>query len=224
MLVGDEAAIEQRDHAADQRVQHEHRAHRVQHRPARVRAPPRGPRGRERTHGRAEPARQRVAREQRGAGGAVDRRACEPRVLQRQEHADVAGARVQRADEGHQRERPERMQPGEAQAGGHHRQCRRVQQSCCAKAMPQCPDRDRRGSRPGQRQGAEHADVHHAHAQRAQVGGQQHRDVAVGEAAQHAAGEQPGGGGLDAGGQDPGGHAHAGIVGRVRGVRRQVGD
>ena len=53
--------------------------------------------------------------------------------------------------------------------------------------------------------------------ERAEVGRQQHRDVAVGEAAQHPAGQQPDRGGLDAGRQPPGGSSHGadcGVVGR----------
>ena len=76
-------------------------------------------------HERAEQA---VAGEQRGARVAL-RRLGQARMLQRQEHADVARTRIERADEGDEQQRPERRQAGEAEAGGDHQQRRAEQQA-----------------------------------------------------------------------------------------------
>ena len=119
-------------------------------------------------------------------------------MLERQEHADIARAGIDRAEEGDDQQRPERGDARETQPGRDHQQRGAEQQRVLRPAMTDGADRQRRerGTREGCR--AEQSDVELPEAEREQVGGQQHRDVAVRERAQRAPDEQRKNGRIDA--------------------------
>ena len=120
-------------------------------------------------------------------------------MLEREEHAHVAGARVDRAEEGDDEQRPERRDAGEADPGCGHQQRRAEQQDAGRPAVTDGTHGQCRHGRTGERGRAEEADVELAEAERKQVGGQQHGDVAVGKGAQAASDEERQNGGVDAG-------------------------
>ena len=151
---------------------------------------PSGQRRRERAERGAYRAEDAVAREQRRPRVAA-RAGGEARVLERKKDADVARARIQRADESDHEQRPERRQAGEARyrsapSAARRRAAARVDR----KRWPQAPTAIVAQRRAEHRRGRDDADVERAQADREQVGRQQHRHVAVGEGTQRAADEQ----------------------------------
>ena len=105
-------------------------------------------------------------------------------MLERQEHAHVARARVERADERHEQQGPEVREAGEPHAGGEHQQGRTEQQLALAEAMTPGADRERRNRRSEQRRGAQYADGPDVESEREQIRRQQDRDVAIDERTQ----------------------------------------
>ena len=123
-------------------------------------------------------------RETAGASGR------EHRVFERQEHADIAAAGVERADERDDQQRPQRAERCEPEPGERHQQRRAKQQSPHRKTAAPAAHRERRKRRAEQGRGAEDADFHLPMAQRQEIGRQQHRDETIRECAQRACGEQ----------------------------------
>ena len=80
------------------------------------------------------------------------------RLLNRQEDADIARRRVQRADEGDDQQGPERREGGEADTGQRHQQRGAEQQPVRAEAMAPGADGDGRERRAEHRRGRDHAD------------------------------------------------------------------
>jgi hypothetical protein len=124
-------------------------------------------------------------------------------MLQRQEHADIAGTGIERADEGDQQQRPEGGKVGEQQPGGDHQQGRGQQHPAVVEAVaPWAPSSQVASGRTQQGGGAQHAHLPCAQAQRQQIGRQQDTDEAIDEGPQgrgrmssrRASGEAPGGG------------------------------
>ncbi len=192
---GGQASVQRPDRQADGGIEHEHAAQRIDARQPGVRGKPVRQAGGQRANRGRQRAGQAVAREHGGAFVARGADAGKPRVLERQEHADIAGTGVERADEGDHQQRPERAEAGEADAGGGHQQRRAEQQRARRRAVAPGADRQRGQRRSRERGGAEHADGELAVAQRQQVRRQQHRHRAIDEAAQRAGGDQRAGGG-----------------------------
>ncbi len=181
--------IQQPDQGADAAIGDEHTAQRRQAVDASARQQIRH-RGRECTDRRAKRPRQTVVRKHPDPPLALGRQR-QARMLQRQEYADIAPARIQRADEGHQQQRPEVRQAGEAQASRRHQQGRGQQQEARRGMMSPGTERQRRQRRTEQGRRAQQSDMPEIVAQRQQVGRQQHRNVTVDESAQAAGKQQP---------------------------------
>ena len=120
-----------------------------------------------------------------GAGGVGQQR-----LLQRQEQADIARGRVERADETDHHQRPEARLQREADAGGDHQQGRAEQQQARAVAMGAEAHQQGQRRRSRQRRGGEDADMEGVEAQELQIYGQQQADEAVAEGAQAPAQQQ----------------------------------
>ena len=116
-----QGAIQDEDQDAGQPVGDEHQTQRVELGQAGIGQHLRD-HGRQRTGRGTQGADEGIAREQEGARLAL-RRFGQPRMLQRQEDADVAGAGVHRTDEGDDQQRPEgadAAQAGQQQTSGGH--------------------------------------------------------------------------------------------------------
>ena len=143
-----QCAIHEEDRDAGEPVGDEHEAQRVELGYA-GRRQDLGESRRQRTQGRTAHADEGVACKEESARLALRRRR-QPGVLQRQEHADVAGAGVHRADEGDDQQRPERANaPHAAEAGQHetgrgHQSGSSQQQAALGEAMAPLPDRQGR--------------------------------------------------------------------------------
>ena len=113
----------------------------------------------------------------------------EHRVVERHEDAGVAAARVERADERDEEQRPERRQPREAQSRRGHQHGCREEQAPDGEAVSPAADGERGQRRAEERRRAEEADLELGHAERQQIRRQHDGDEAVGEGAQRAGGE-----------------------------------
>ena len=129
-----EAPINRERDDREDRVGDEARAQRRRERPSVARREYRGHAARERAERAGERARNVVQREHRGQiarrGGLGQRR-----LLDRQEQADVAGRRIQRADHGDDEQRPEARRGRESESGQQHQRACREQHSTPAQSI-----------------------------------------------------------------------------------------
>ncbi|MNN18326.1 hypothetical protein D3C81_1315330 [compost metagenome] len=170
-------------------VENKHRAHRIQRgQQGLLGQPCRYPRS-QCSHCGGECTDQPVAGEQRrpDVGRCRFRQPC---VFQRQKDTDVAGARVQRADEGDHQKRPQRGEACKAQASRKHEYGRQHQQATLWVAVPDDADDDRGQGGADQGCAADEPDCHRIEPERQQVGRQQHGNIAIADATQRAAGKQ----------------------------------
>ena len=103
------------------------------------------------------------------------------RLLGREEQADVAARRVQRADEPDDDERPELRDRREADAGERHQRARCEQHPLRAPTVQPQPGPERERGRAEQRGGDDDTDLEAAEAEVLQVTGEQDRREPVGE-------------------------------------------
>ena len=147
---------------------------------------------------------------ERGAQGAQHAVACEqcgscvgargarkPRMLQRQEHAHVAGTRVEGADEGDDQHRPERGLARKAQPGGGHQDRRGAQQPVGSK--PVAPGAHHKSRQRGtqHRGGAYDTHLQGVESDCQQIGRQQHCHVPVAKRTQPTCRQQQRGFGIN---------------------------
>ena len=129
-------------------------------------------------------------------------------VLQRHQHAEVAGRRIDGADERHQRDQDDVLEVGESQPRQHHQQRAAEQERAQVVARRDHADGERQQRGAEQRSRRDDADLHRIVADRAQIGRQDDDGKAIAKAAQPARGveqrdigpprdRRPGGGTVD---------------------------
>ena len=133
--------------------------------------------------GAGERADEAVAGEERGAV-AVGDGVREPRLLQRQEEADIAGGGVERADEGDQEQRPEALGQSEGDAGQRHQWKQHRSRRARGEAVGVEADEQGKDRGAGQGRGRDQADLERAVPEGGKVGRQQQADQPVAEGAQ----------------------------------------
>ena len=204
---GGQAPVAQQHDEAERGVADERPAQRRRRRGPEPLADPLGHAGAQRADGGDERADQRVAGEQRGAH-LVRPGPGQQRLLGRQEHADVAGRRVHRADEGDDDQRPEVGERGEAEPGGDHQERDVLEQATAPDAMAAQADEERQRGRAEQRRRDDDADAGVRQPQRRQVRRQDDADDPVAERPDPPRLEQHGRVATGAGRQEP----HPGII------------
>ncbi len=143
--------------------------------------------GGERAGGGRQRAGQAVAGEGAGAVGVGDA-ARQHGMLQRHQHAGIAGLRIDGADERDQKNERDVRDIGEDDPGRHHQGGAGEQH--VAQIMPRRdePDRERQQRRAEQRRGRDNPDVDRREPERRQIGRQDDDGKAVAEAAHPARG------------------------------------
>ena len=148
--------------------------------------------GGERSEGAGDRAGEVVPGEEGGAvlrGGGFR----QDRLLGRQEQRDVAGAGIERADEGDEEKGPEAGGQVEGDPGRAHQRRRSEQDRAPREAVSEHSDGEQQRGRPEEGGGGDGADLHRRESEPRQVAGKEHAGDAVGHSARGAGRDQPDG-------------------------------
>ena len=148
------------------------------------------PASRQRPDRGTERAYQTVTGEDRGPV-TIRRQMRDQRMFERQEDADIAAGRIDRADESHQKQRPEGVQPSEAKPRRRHQKSRRKQPLAQPDTVTGIAQRQRQQCRAQQGGRGDQADFQRAIAQPPEMHGKQKRHEPVGDRPQPAPDQNP---------------------------------